>query len=161
MPHDFENGYCKLDYSQFKMRVSSLLPVVTLLPSAFGQLHTLAKAKGKLFFGSATDNYEFKGDAPYKAILSDTTEFGQITPGNAQKWAYSEPTQGTFSFAGGDEVADLAEANGQLLRCHTLVWHSQAPDYSEYFFDCTIIRTCNAVSGSPTVIRSDADNCSQ
>ena len=143
------------------MRVSNLLPVVTLLPSAFGQLHTLAKAKGKLFFGSATDNYEFKDDAPYKAILSDTTEFGQITAGNAQKWAYSEPTQGTFSFAGGDEVADLAEANGQLLRCHTLVWHSQAPDYSEYSFNCKNIPTVSITCGSRTVFSSDADNCSQ
>lgn len=114
------------------MRLSQLTPAVALLPIALGQLHTLAKAKGLQYFGSATDNYEFKGDAPYKAILSDTTEFGQITPGNAQKWAYSEPTQGTFSFAGGDEVADLAEANGQLLRCHTLVWHSQAPDWSKF-----------------------------
>lgn len=113
------------------MRVSILLPAVALLPSAFGQLNKLAKAKGKLYFGSATDNYEFRGDAPYKAILVDTDEFGQITPSNAQKWAYSEPTQGNFSFADGDEVADLAESTGQLLRCHTLVWHSQVADYSE------------------------------
>jgi endo-1,4-beta-xylanase len=112
------------------MRVLNLLPAVALLPSALGQLHKLTKAKGK-YFGSATDNYELK-DAPYFAILTDVDEFGQITPSNAQKWAYSEPTPGNFSFAGGDEVADLAEATGQMLRCHALVWHSQVADYSMF-----------------------------
>ena len=120
------------------MHVSYSIFAVALLPFSFAQLHSLAKAKGKLYFGSATDNYEFKYDAPYKAILIDTTEFGQITAGNAQKWAYSEPTQGNFNFAGGDEVADLAQSTGQLLRCHTLVWHSQAPDYSE-FSSCWVL----------------------
>ena len=113
------------------MRVSTILPLAALLPSAFGQLNKLAKAKGKLYFGSATDNYELK-DEPYFKILTNTREFGQITPSNAQKWAYSEPSPGNFSFAGGDEVADLAESTGQILRCHALVWHSQVADYSMY-----------------------------
>jgi endo-1,4-beta-xylanase len=48
-------------------------------------LHAIAKAKGKLYFGSATDNPTLS-DAPYIKILSNTTEFGQITPGNPLKW---------------------------------------------------------------------------
>ncbi|KAH7346910.1 putative endo-1,4-beta-xylanase [Rhexocercosporidium sp. MPI-PUGE-AT-0058] len=98
------------------------------LPSAFGQLNKLAKAKGLKYFGSATDNPELS-DAPYVAILSDVNEFGQITPGNAQKWSYTEPSQGIFSWSQADVVTNLAKANGQLLRCHTLVWHSQLPDW--------------------------------
>jgi hypothetical protein len=47
-------------------------------------LHAAAVAKGKLYFGSATDNGELT-DAPYLAQLSNTEDFGQITPGNAQK----------------------------------------------------------------------------
>lgn len=113
------------------MRISNVLPAVALASSATAQLHKLALAKGKQYFGSATDNYELK-DAPYFAILTDGNEFGQIVPSNAQKWAYSEPTPGNFSFAGGDEVANLAEAEGLILRCHALVWHSQAPAYSDY-----------------------------
>lgn len=113
------------------MHISHLLPAVALLSSASGQLNKLTKAKGKLYFGSATDNPELVDDA-YVKILKDTNEFGQITPGNAMKWAYSEPTPGNFSFAGGDVIADLAKSNGQILRCHTLVWHSQVADYSMY-----------------------------
>lgn len=53
-------------------------------PSVSG-LHTLAKAAGKLYFGSATDNPELT-DTAYVAKLSDNAEFGQITPGNSLKW---------------------------------------------------------------------------
>ncbi|KAL2070030.1 hypothetical protein VTL71DRAFT_14710 [Oculimacula yallundae] len=109
------------------MQFSALVALVAL-PTAFAQLHTLAKAKGLKYFGSATDNPELS-DAPYVAILSDNKEFGQITPGNAQKWSYTEPSQGVFDFGQADTVVALAKKNGQLLRCHTLVWHSQLPDW--------------------------------
>jgi endo-1,4-beta-xylanase len=79
----------------------SVLPLVALAATASAQLNQLALAKGLEFFGSATDNGELS-DGPYKAILSDTSEFGQLTPGNAQKWAYSEPQPGVFSHNGGD-----------------------------------------------------------
>ncbi|KAI0789869.1 glycoside hydrolase superfamily [Abortiporus biennis] len=91
-------------------------------------LHALAKSKGKLYFGSATDNPEFT-DAAYMAILSDNTMFGQITPGNSMKWDATEPSQGQFTFSGGDAVANLAKTNGQLLRGHNCVWYSQLPSW--------------------------------
>lgn len=96
------------------------LSLLALLPTALGQLNTLAVAKGLKYFGSATDNGELT-DTSYTAILYDTKEFGQITPGNTQKWQYTEPTQNTFSWTSGDVITSLAKTNGQLLRCHTLV----------------------------------------
>lgn len=98
------------------------------IPGVSANLNQLAVAAGKKYFGSATDNSELT-DTTYTAILNDSTEFGQITPGNGQKWQYTEPSQGTFSYTSGDQIANLAEANGQLLRCHTLVWHSQLPSW--------------------------------
>lgn len=47
-------------------------------------LNTAAVAKGKLYFGSATDNPELT-DTAYLTQLSNTDDFGQITPGNSQK----------------------------------------------------------------------------
>jgi endo-1,4-beta-xylanase len=111
------------------MRLLELLPAAALLPTAFGQLHKLAKAKGK-YFGSATDNYEL-ANTTYKAILADGDEFGQVTPSNLQKWMYSEPTQGVFDFSGGDEIAAFAQQEGIILRCHALVWHSQLPTWGK------------------------------
>nr|BAO79522.1 endo-1,4-beta-xylanase [Irpex lacteus] len=92
------------------------------------ELNTLATAKGKLYFGSATDNPELS-DTAYVAILSDVTTFGQITPGNSMKWDATEPTQGQFSWTGADQIVNLATANGQILRGHNCVWHNQLPSW--------------------------------
>ncbi|TGO74476.1 hypothetical protein BELL_0280g00170 [Botrytis elliptica] len=109
------------------MHISNLIPLA-ILPLAYGQLDTLAKAAGLKYFGSATDNGELT-DAQYTAILSNNSQFGQITPGNTQKWQYTEPTQNTFSYTQGDVVVDFAEKNDQLLRCHNLCWYNQLPSW--------------------------------
>ncbi|KAF7902847.1 hypothetical protein EAF00_002750 [Botryotinia globosa] len=109
------------------MHISNLIPLA-ILPLAHGQLNTLAKAAGLKYFGSATDNGELT-DAQYTAILSNNSQFGQITPGNTQKWQYIEPTQNTFSYTRGDVVVDFAEKNDQILRCHNLVWYNQLPSW--------------------------------
>lgn len=116
--------------------VEFVVAVAVVSPRASQELHTLAKAKGKLYFGSATDNPELT-DAPYVAILSDHNMFGQTTPTNSMKWVCvlcrftvymcihlvyyfsqdaTEPNQGQFTFAAGDVIANLAKKNGQLLR---------------------------------------------
>ncbi|CAG8977729.1 hypothetical protein HYALB_00012164 [Hymenoscyphus albidus] len=97
------------------MHLSLLLPAAALLPQAFAQLDTLAKAKGWKYFGSATDNGELS-DAPYVEILSKNTEFGQITPSNSQKWDATEPDHGTFTFEKGDVITAFAAKNKQMLR---------------------------------------------
>ncbi|MER7571780.1 endo-1,4-beta-xylanase [Streptomyces sp. NPDC126514] len=88
-------------------------------------LADLAQRHGR-YFGSATDNPELT-DAPYVSLLG--SEFDQITPGNGMKWYATEPQQGVFDFSQGDEIVDLARANHQKVRGHTLVWHSQLPDW--------------------------------
>ncbi|KAI0017587.1 carbohydrate-binding module family 1 protein [Xylariomycetidae sp. FL0641] len=101
---------------------------LAVLPGVSATLNSLAKDAGLLYFGTSTDNGELT-DADYVAILSDSTEFGQITPGNGQKWQFTEPSQGSFDYTSGDEIVELAEGNGQILRCHTLVWYSQLPSW--------------------------------
>ena len=58
-------------------------------PISTAGLHTLAKAAGKLYFGTATDNPELT-DTAYAAKLNDSKEFGQITPGNSMKWVAAD-----------------------------------------------------------------------
>lgn len=116
----------------FLSTLAAVSAVLLAAPGAEAQLHQLAKAAGKLYFGSATDNGELS-DTAYVAILEDANEFGQITPSNGQKWQYTEPTQNTFSYTSGDEIVDFGETNGQILRCHTLVWHSQLPSWGKPF----------------------------
>jgi endo-1,4-beta-xylanase len=45
------------------------------------------------------------------------------------KWDAVEPAQGEFTFAEADAFAALAATNGQIIRCHNLVWHNQLPSW--------------------------------
>ena len=49
------------------------------------QLNTLAKGRGKAYFGSATDNPELT-NTTYVRMLDDNTMFGQLTAANSMKW---------------------------------------------------------------------------
>ena len=120
-----------MNFHALAMHVLSIVAASLLAaPGANANLNQLMKAAGKLYFGSATDNGELS-DSAYTAILSNVNEFGQVTPGNTQKWQYTEPSQGQFSFTQGDVVTSFAEKNGQILRCHNLVWHQQLPSWGE------------------------------
>ena len=76
----------------FPARLAVLCSLVSLVASAAvstaatgSELHTIAVSKGKLYFGTATDNPELT-DTAYTAILDDNKMFGQITAGNSMKW---------------------------------------------------------------------------
>ncbi|MQY37045.1 Endo-1,4-beta-xylanase A [Streptomyces sp. RB17] len=88
-------------------------------------LADLAEGHGR-YFGSATDNPELT-DSAYTKILG--SEFDMITPGNGMKWYATEPQQGVFDWTNGDQIVNLARKNHQKVRAHTLVWHSQLPDW--------------------------------
>ncbi|KAF5334816.1 hypothetical protein D9611_012967 [Ephemerocybe angulata] len=114
--------------------VAAAAPILILLGAntngVGAQLDTLAKRAGKVYFGSAVDNPEL-GDLPYKTLLSNASEFGQLTAGNSLKWETVQPARGTYNFAGGDEILALAKQNRQLFRGHTCVWHSQLAPWVE------------------------------
>ncbi|EJD06385.1 endo-1,4-beta-xylanase A precursor [Fomitiporia mediterranea MF3/22] len=97
--------------------------------SATGGLDTIAKGAGKKYFGTATDASEFQSDAAYAAVLTTKGEFGQLTPLNSMKWDTTEPSRGSFNFAGGDALVAEAKANGQIVRGHNCVWYNQLPSW--------------------------------
>jgi endo-1,4-beta-xylanase len=43
------------------------------------------------------------------------------------KWQATEPSQGRFSFGGGDQVVTFASGHGMKVKGHTLVWFNQLP----------------------------------
>ncbi|KOX13881.1 1,4-beta-xylanase [Nocardiopsis sp. NRRL B-16309] len=58
-------------------------------------------------------------------------QFSSLSPENQMKWEYLRPDQDTYDFAAADAIVEYAEANGQVVRGHTLLWHSQNPDWLE------------------------------
>ncbi|EJD00077.1 endo-1,4-beta xylanase [Fomitiporia mediterranea MF3/22] len=109
-------------------KLLSLVSLVAVALRASAQLNDVAKGAGKLYLGSATDNPELT-DTAYVAILSNNSEFGQITPGNSMKWDATEPEQGQFDFTGGQQIVDLAQGNDQIIRGHNCVWYNQLPSW--------------------------------
>lgn len=101
-----------------------LTPAAAPAQAADLPLRDLAAAKGKVM-GTAVTGSKLTGT--YGEIAG--REFNALTPGNAMKWGSVEPTRGTFNWAEADQIVDFAEAHGQQVRGHTLVWHSQNPGW--------------------------------
>lgn len=66
------------------LRVLFTTVLVAISPVA-AQLDSLAKGAGLLYFGTAVDNPGLSNSA-YAAIAFNSSEFGQVTPANGQKW---------------------------------------------------------------------------
>jgi endo-1,4-beta-xylanase len=87
-------------------------------------LRELAAAKGKVI-GTAVTGSKLTGT--YGDLAG--TQFNSLTPGNAMKWGSVEPARGSYNWAEADQIVNFAEAHGQQVRGHTLVWHNQNPDW--------------------------------
>ncbi|MBR7833343.1 endo-1,4-beta-xylanase [Actinospica durhamensis] len=83
-------------------------------------------AKVGLRFGSALIPSDL--DTPAYAQIA-AQQFSVVTPGNEMKWQVVEPEQGVYDWSGADNLVAFAQANGQLVRGHTLMWHNQLPNW--------------------------------
>jgi endo-1,4-beta-xylanase len=71
----------------------------------------------------------FTHDEPYRRIMAE--QFSSLSPENQMKWDHLRPSRNAYDFAAADAIVEYAEANGQVVRGHTLLWHSQNPDWLE------------------------------
>jgi endo-1,4-beta-xylanase len=100
-------------------------PVSLSLRQTATTLNAAMLARGRSYIGTSltirSDNTEQN--------LIKSAEFGSITPENAMKWDATEPNRGQFSWANADAIANFATQNKKQMRCHTLVWYSQLPNW--------------------------------
>ncbi|MET9456744.1 endo-1,4-beta-xylanase [Streptomyces canus] len=102
----------------------ALLVTAPTASAADAPLRDLAAAKGKVM-GTAVTGSKLAGT--YGDLAG--AQFNSLTPGNAMKWGSVEPTRGSYNWAEADQIVNFAEAHGQQVRGHTLVWHSQNPSW--------------------------------
>jgi endo-1,4-beta-xylanase len=89
-------------------------------------LRSLAEQAG-IKFGVAVNTDALASDTKYRKIVA--TQFSSVTPENVMKWEAVEPTRGVYDYAAADALVAFAQANGQVVRGHTLVWHNQLPTW--------------------------------
>ncbi|WP_340401278.1 endo-1,4-beta-xylanase [Paenibacillus sp. FSL H8-0079] len=79
--------------------------------------------------GAAIDLSALDEQDPHSQLL--TKHFNSITAGNFMKMDAMQPREGQFVWSEADRLVNFAEANNMQVRGHTLLWHSQVP---EWFF---------------------------
>jgi endo-1,4-beta-xylanase len=106
------------------LAIGSTAAQATLAPGT--PLKTLAMAAGGRYFGS-----DMTADLLSQSTVTQlqAQQFDMVTPGNEMKWDTTEPSNGTFNFAPGDQIVAYAQANSERVRCHNLVWQSQLPSW--------------------------------
>ncbi|KAH7079674.1 endo-beta-1,4 xylanase [Paraphoma chrysanthemicola] len=101
-------------------------------------IHAAMVAKGRKYFGTATDPNRFNTGSNGAIIKAN---FGQITPENSMKWDQTENTRGTFTFNTADQTMKFATDNKLLVRGHTTVWHSQLAGWVSQIRDKATLTT--------------------
>ncbi|RPA80870.1 glycosyl hydrolase family 10 protein [Ascobolus immersus RN42] len=111
------------------MKFSSTLLFMLTPAMVMGLLDQKMKAKGKRYFGTALDAWHLSGSDQSNIKMIAGADFGAITHENSLKWDAVQPQQGNYQFGNADAVVNWATSNNRLLRGHTLVWHSQLPQW--------------------------------
>jgi endo-1,4-beta-xylanase len=89
-------------------------------------LGALARRAG-IRFGTAVDSTALAGEPAYTAVVAG--QFSSVTPENVMKWEVVEPVRGTYDYTQADQLVAFAQAHGQTVRGHNLVWHNQLPSW--------------------------------
>ena len=90
---------------------------------------TLRRAyQDDFLIGAALNTAQVNGENP-KAGKIAARQFSSVTAENDMKWIRIHPEPGRYDFKNADAYAEFARSNKMALIGHTLVWHSQIPDW--------------------------------
>nr|WP_263324417.1 endo-1,4-beta-xylanase [Neobacillus sp. Marseille-Q6967] len=85
--------------------------------------------KKSFSIGAAVEPYQLEGTNA--AVLK--RHYNSIVAENVMKPINIQPEEGKFNFTEADKLVKFAKENGMDLRGHTLIWHSQVPEW--FFLD--------------------------
>jgi endo-1,4-beta-xylanase len=80
-----------------------------------------------LLYGAAVRHPAISSDENLAQLVAQ--ECNIVVPEWELKWDCLRPSPTTFDFSPADWIANFAQANGLLMRGHTLVWHDALPSW--------------------------------
>ena len=84
--------------------------------------------KNDFLIGSALNLSQFYESNTAEADIVKS-QFSSISPENVLKWGSIHPLPGQYVFGPADRYVDFGLRNHMFIVGHTLVWHSQTPDW--------------------------------
>lgn len=91
-------------------------------------LRTYAEQLGKYIgVAGASYRYDCSRDDGETGLVGN--QFNMIVGENEMKFDATEPEQNSFSYGGSDAIVWVADRFDQVVRGHTLAWHSQVPGW--------------------------------
>lgn len=78
--------------------------------------------------GVALNRFQVAGEVHESTSLI-TEHFNSITPENLLKWERVYPEANQYNFGPADAFVNFGEQNDMFIVGHTLIWHSQVPDW--------------------------------
>ncbi|WP_077325533.1 endo-1,4-beta-xylanase [Virgibacillus siamensis] len=97
--------------------------------SALGVTPLKSRYEDSFEIGAAVEPYQLEGI--HGEILK--RHYNSIVAENVMKPINIQPEEGNFNFKEADKIVQFAKENDMNLRFHTLVWHSQVPEW--FFLD--------------------------
>ena len=77
--------------------------------------------------GAAVNTDQLEEGSDFYQLI--TKHYNTFVTENEMKPMYLNPSEGTFYFDAADKFVEFGEDVGATLRGHTLIWHSQAPEW--------------------------------
>ncbi|SEN66477.1 endo-1,4-beta-xylanase [Mesobacillus persicus] len=118
------------------------LALALLLPTGFSAAAADVEPQSGLEVPSLAERYKKSfdiGAAVEPSMLEGTNgamlnrHYNSIVAENVMKPISIQPEEGKFNFEEADKIVKFAKENDMELRFHTLIWHSQVPDW--FFMD--------------------------
>lgn len=118
------------------------LALALLLPTGFSAAAADVEPQSGLEVPSLAERYKKSfdiGAAVEPSMLEGTDgamlkrHYNSIVAENVMKPINIQPEEGKFNFEEADKIVKYAKENNMELRFHTLIWHSQVPDW--FFMD--------------------------
>lgn len=133
--------WCALNWGDRPCKMNNIsaaalgcLLAITVLTSRAGELlqpagPTLRSVyQDSFLIGVALDHSQVSGQNSAAAALA-ARQFSAVTAENHMKWEAVHPQPGEYRFDAADDYIRFAEENDMKVIGHTLVWHSQTPDW--------------------------------